>query len=73
MQNYDNIFEDKDGNKFYYLNGLLHRIDGPAMEFSDTSKLWFIDNKEYSFKDWLGLVWEGLSAEEKKRYIYEGL
>ena len=29
------------GNKYWYLNGELHREDGPACEFSDGSKEWY--------------------------------
>jgi hypothetical protein len=36
---------DQDGNKFYYLNDLLHREDGPAIECSNGDKYWCIDGK----------------------------
>lgn len=29
---------DKEGNKKYYLNGKLHREDGPALEFGNDNK-----------------------------------
>ena len=32
---------DKDGSKFWHLNGELHRHDGPAVEHSDGTKMWF--------------------------------
>ena len=38
--NYDiriNIF----GDKFYYVNNVLHREDGPAIEFANGNKLWY--------------------------------
>jgi len=32
---------DKEGNKRWYLNGKLHREDGPAIEYSDGTKFWW--------------------------------
>jgi len=31
----------KNGNKYWYLNGELHRIDGPACEYADGNKYWY--------------------------------
>ena len=31
------------GNKFYYLNGLYHREDGPACEFVNGDKEWWLN------------------------------
>jgi hypothetical protein len=36
------------GNKFWYLNGKLHREDGPAVEYADGNKAWFLKGKELS-------------------------
>jgi hypothetical protein len=43
------------GTKIWYLNGLLHREDGPAIErpdgvgpMADGSKEWFLDGKRYT-------------------------
>ena len=36
---------DKDGNKRWYANGELHRLDGPAIEWSDGDKSWFFKDK----------------------------
>ena len=33
------------GDKYWYLNGKLHREDGPAIEYSDGYKAWYIDGK----------------------------
>ena len=30
----------------WYLNGKCHRIDGPAVEFADGSKYWFLNGIE---------------------------
>jgi len=33
------------GTKHWYLDGNLHREDGPAVEFADGTKYWFLDGK----------------------------
>ena len=39
---------DKWGNKRWLLpNGDLHREDGPAIEFYDGDKVWFLNNIKY--------------------------
>jgi len=40
------FIEHADGTKFWYLNGINHRIDGPAIEYPDGTKFWYIDNKQ---------------------------
>ena len=32
-----------EGHYYWYLNGKLHREDGPAVEFSDGIKLWYLN------------------------------
>ena len=34
-----------DGTKFWYLNGQLHRENGPAIEWADGSKEWYKNSK----------------------------
>ena len=36
---------DEYGTKQWYLNGQLHRADGPAVEWADGDKHWFLDGK----------------------------
>jgi len=36
---------DSDGSKSWYLNGKLHREDGPAIEPSKGSKAWYLNGK----------------------------
>jgi hypothetical protein len=36
-----------DGSKEWYQNGELHRLDGPACEFSDGSKFWYQNGKRH--------------------------
>ena len=31
------------GTKFWFQNGLVHRIDGPAVVYADGSKRWYIN------------------------------
>ena len=35
------------GIKHWYLNGKLHREDGPAIEYSDGEKHWYLDGKRH--------------------------
>jgi hypothetical protein len=42
------IKNNEDGSKFYYKDRkmiILHRTDGPAIEYSDGSKHWYLDGK----------------------------
>ena len=34
---------DKYGNKYWYFNGQLHRVDGPAIENSNGYKEWWLN------------------------------
>ena len=38
---------DYNGDKAWYLNGELHREDGPAIEWTDGSKFWFFNGKRH--------------------------
>lgn len=44
------------GNKQWFYNGRLSRLDGPAIECHDGRKEWFINNVEYSEKEFNELV-----------------
>jgi hypothetical protein len=35
------MIRDDRGNKFWYQNDLLHRTDGPAIEFASGAKSWY--------------------------------
>ena len=35
------------GTKKWYLNGQLHRTDGPAIEWADGSKFWYLNGKRH--------------------------
>jgi len=38
----------KSGDKFWSLNGKLHREDGPAIEYSNGDKVWYLNNNRLS-------------------------
>ena len=35
------------GDKSWYINGKLHREDGPAIEYADGDKYWYINNMRH--------------------------
>jgi len=41
------------GGKAWYLEGKLHREDGPAVEYASGTKSWFLEGKEYTEADFL--------------------
>jgi hypothetical protein len=62
-EGYTGIVEYPDGGKDWFLNGKLHREDGPAREYADGNKKWYLNGEchredgpavEWSeeFKDW---------------------
>mgnify|MGYP003332584576 FL=1 len=36
---------DNDGHKEWYINGKLHREDGPAVEYANGDKRWYINDQ----------------------------
>ena len=36
---------DENGDKFWYVDGKLHRLDGPAAEYANGDKFWHFDGK----------------------------
>jgi hypothetical protein len=40
------------GTKFWYKEGRFHRLDGPAIEYTNGRKFWYIDGTEYYEEDW---------------------
>ena len=45
MKIYTVKVSDDDGTKHWYLNGKLHREDGPAIEYASGSKAWYLNGK----------------------------
>lgn len=40
-------YEDKNGNVEWYKDGLLHRENGPALEYSIGTKIWCLNGKRH--------------------------
>jgi hypothetical protein len=38
--------------KAFYINGELHREDGPAIEYASGNKAWYLNNVEYTEKNY---------------------
>jgi hypothetical protein len=47
------IAEDLFGNKFWYLNGRYHRLNGPAIEYKDGHFSWYLFGIKYNFTEFL--------------------
>jgi hypothetical protein len=45
MDNEPTLEINRYGDKFWRLNGELHRVDGPAIEFEDGDKGWYLHGK----------------------------
>jgi hypothetical protein len=43
MNNYEVIHSG--GNSYYYLNHILHRVDGPAVTFANGTVQWYYNDK----------------------------
>ena len=65
-----------DGDKYWYLNGEIHREDGPAVEFANCYKYWYLKGKLHredgpaveganGYRAWY-LNDEGMTQEEHK-------
>ena len=55
------------GDKFWYQNGKLHRVDGPAAEYANGDKSWWQNDKLHRV--------DGPAAEDAngdKRWYFEG-
>jgi hypothetical protein len=47
MDNEPTLEIDKDGDKEWRLNGNLHRVDGPAVEWENGHKEWWLNGKRH--------------------------
>ena len=64
------------GNKSWFLNGKLHRVDGPAVECVNGTKQWFLNGKYHRVDgpaiEWAdGLKWWYLNG--KRHRVWSGL
>ena len=68
---YTGIAEWPDGSKRWYVDGKLHRVDGPAVEWHDGTKQWFVDDKRHRVD---GPAWEGFDGSKEwyvdDRFVY---
>ena len=58
------IYIDDYGNKRYYKDRemtIYHRLDGPAIEWADGTKLWYVDGKCHRID---GPAYEGASGDK---------
>jgi len=68
-ENYTGIAEYESGNKYWYKEDLLHRIDGPAIEYSDGRKEWYIDGEQFNSYSLNFLILDSLYlGTEKGKY-----
>ena len=51
--NKDGLTIDEYGTKHWYLNGKLHRTDGPAIEYRNGTKCWYLNGKILSQEDYI--------------------
>ena len=47
---------DYDGDKAWFLNGLKHREDGPAIEFANGTKIWYLNGNDLTEEEWVYTV-----------------
>jgi len=68
------VVVDDEGNKRWYHNDKLHRLDGPAIEYADGTKFWFHDDK-FHRTDGPAVEWTDGSKEwyhDGKRHRTDG-
>ena len=57
------VYEDRTE---WYLNGKLHREDGPAVEYSNGSKRWYLNDQQYTEQEFNHMI-QVLGYEVKNR------
>jgi hypothetical protein len=58
------------GHKFWCVDAILHRTDGPAIEWTSGYKDWYLCGSCYTFDEWLDRT-TGLTDEEKVMFKLE--
>jgi len=57
-RNFTGVVKNEHNSFIYYLNGKFHREDGPAVEWSNGDKKWFLNDKYYgSNNDYTNESW----------------
>ena len=51
IKTFTGVVKDEDNHVIYYLNGEYHREDGPAVEWADDDKSWWLNDKHYGYDD----------------------
>jgi len=41
------VHTDADGTRSWYVNGQLHRLDGPAVEYADGTRVWNVNGQRH--------------------------
>ena len=55
------------GDKYWFLNGELHRVDGPAIERANGNKEWWLKGKNFKTKEsWF----KALKKEDKVKALF---
>jgi hypothetical protein len=54
------------GAKVFRLNGELHREDGPALEWSNGYKQWYLNDTQYTHNEWFSK----LTPEQQYNYLW---
>src|ERR1700691_3594237 len=61
-ENYTGIVDYHDGDIHYYLNGLHHREDGPAIIYSDGRMYYFLNGERHR-EDGPAIIWKDGTIE----------
>ena len=64
---------DSHGTKWWYINGKLHRVDGPAIEYASGSSSWWMDGEMHRL-DGPAVEWVNGDREwwiDGKQYSFE--
>lgn len=51
------------GTKYWQVNGIIHREDGPAVILHNGTQKWWFDDQEYPFDKWCEVA--NISDEQK--------
>jgi len=65
FDNGDYYFDQDSAYRYYYRGYLVHREDGPAIEWYDGDKWWFISGKPYTEKEY----WKLMNLKNKSRVL----
>ena len=61
----DGLSIDEAGSKFWYLNGEQHREDGPAVEYANGYKGWYLHGKHCTEEEFIlktSKFWQQVSS-----------